>query len=141
MLATLLLGTALVPSAPALKDRPAANPLQGRWVATTMYLRGKADPQWSGLEYEFTKAGQWIIYRNAQEDSLGPRSYVSDPQAKLPTIDLTENGQTYPGVYRVGPDGDTLTLSFNCGNGANRPVGIEPGNTAMVITFERLKEK
>jgi hypothetical protein len=125
-----------VAAAPALKSRPAPDPHLGRWAATGMHINGKPNLQWQGLEYEFTRAGQWVIYRDSRE-SPGPRSFTTDSRAKVPAIDLTENGMTYLGVFQVSPDGKTLTLSMTTATGGGRPDGIDPGPTTMTIVFKR----
>jgi hypothetical protein len=125
-------------AAPALKSRPTPDPLIGRWAATDMDINLKPDLQWQGLEYEFTPAGQWVIYRDSRE-LTGPRSFTTDSKAKVPTIDLTEDGKMCLGVYHVSPDGKTLTVSMTTASGSGRPAGIEPGGTTMTITFKRIK--
>jgi hypothetical protein len=86
----LVVAAGVVLAAPALKDRPAPNPLLGRWAASGMHIGGMPSPQWAGLEYEFGPDGRWVIYRDGAELSDGPRSFAADPKAKVPAIDLTE---------------------------------------------------
>jgi hypothetical protein len=96
------------------------------------------DPQWPGLEYEFTDRGTWVIYRDGRELPDPTRSYVVDRKAKPPSIDLTELGRDpYPAVYEVGPGGDTLTISFPIAGGRARPAGIEPAPGTMTISFKK----
>lgn len=128
-------------AAPALKERPAANPLLGRWMATGMHISGMPNTQWMGLEYEFTPDGRWLIYRDGAELTERPRSFVSDAKTKVPAIDLTEGKEQYLGVYQVGPGGDTLTVSFNTNKESTRPTGIEPDGATMTITFKRMNAK
>jgi uncharacterized protein (TIGR03067 family) len=126
-----------VAAAPAVKPRTAPDPLLGRWAATAMHISGVPNDQWQGLEYEFTEAGGWVIYRDRRE-LPGPRSFTTDRKAKVPTIDLSENGQTYLGVYQVSPDGQTLTVSFSTASKDGRPAGVEPG-ADRTIAFKRVR--
>jgi hypothetical protein len=67
-LPTALLALALAAGAPNLKDKPPTDrPLVGRWECTALTISGRADPQWRGLEYEFTAAGGWVIYRDGKD--------------------------------------------------------------------------
>jgi uncharacterized protein (TIGR03067 family) len=134
------LALALPLAAPQLKDRPGPDPPLGRWAADDMFIAGQSSPQWLGLEYEFAAGGRWVIYRDGRQDPGGPRSYTADSKAKPAAIDLTEGKDIYPGVYKVGPDGDTLTVSFSYAPGGARPTGIEPGGGIMTITFKRVRE-
>jgi uncharacterized protein (TIGR03067 family) len=134
------LAVALTVSAPALKDKPAQGPpLLGRWECTKLVLDGQDSPQWKGLEYEFTRDGQWLIYRDGQALAEKTRTYHLDPKAGPAVIDLTENPAPYPGMFQV--ETDTLTLSFRTA-GADRPA--DPGSTGkglMTFTFKRVKGK
>ncbi len=137
----LVAAAGLAVAAPALKDRPAPNPLLGRWEATDLYIGGESSPQSAGLEYEFCPDGRWVIYRNGVEMTGGPRSFAAGPKAKLPAIDLTEGKEQYPGVYLVGPDTNVLTVSFSIGKERSRPAGIKPVGGNMTITFKRVNAK
>jgi uncharacterized protein (TIGR03067 family) len=134
----LLLAATLVVSAPKLKDRPGADPYLGRWAATNLLVNGQADPQWAGLEYEFGPAGKWTIYRNGEELSGGPRTYLADPKPRPAAMDLTEGvaGKPMPGIYKV--EGDTLTVAFHIGGGV-RPGTFDGAPGVMTIVFSRVK--
>jgi len=132
------LALALPLAAPQLKDKPARDPLLGRWEATSMVVDLNADAEWQGLEYEFGPAGRWAIYKDGREDSTGHKSYTADPTAKPAVIDLTEHGRTYSGVYAVGPAGDTLTISLTIPPNAGRPAGLAPAGGTMTVTLKRV---
>ena len=139
MVPTLLAAT-LVMAAPRPKDRPDADALLGRWAAASLTVDGKPSPQSAGLEYEFLPGGWWVIYRDGQELSGGPRSYAADPKALRAAIDLTEGpaGKPYLGVYQV--TGDTMTLSMHTGGG-DRPTDFQPAAGRMTFAFTRVKGK
>jgi uncharacterized protein (TIGR03067 family) len=137
-----LLAASLLVAAPRPKDRPDADPLLGRWAATSLTVDGNANPQWAGLVYEFQPGGRWVIYRDGRELTAGaPRTYAPDSKARPAAIDLTEGaggGKPYLGVYEV--KGDTLTLSMHTGGGP-RPPDFSPGAGRMTFQFSRLKGK
>ncbi len=137
---SLLFAVAVSISAPGLKD-PAKGPeLLGRWSATELIINGKNDTQNLGLEYEFTKDGSWIIYRNGQNIGGIARTYKVDSKAKMPTIDLCEaaDGSTMPGIFKVS--GDEMTLSFNMSKG-NRPADFDETANVMKFVFKKVKAK
>jgi hypothetical protein len=64
----LLVGLVLAIGAANLKEPPTKGPpLVGQWECTALTINGKADPQWQGLEYEFTSAGGWVIDRDGKD--------------------------------------------------------------------------
>ena len=113
-----------------------SRPKASRWAADDISVAGQSSPQWLGLEYEFAPGGGRVIYRDGREDLDGPRAFAADAKAKVPAIDLTEGKDTYPGVYRVGPGRDTLTVSFTIAPGGGRPADAarrreEPDGTSV----------
>lgn len=138
----LLIGLALAVGAPALKDPPKKeDPLVGRWSCTALTIAGKADPQWQGLEYEFTPAGGWVIYRDGKDIGGIVRTYTADPKTAPGAIDLCEraDGVAQPSLYKV--DGDTLNLSIRTESGGTRPADFNPGQGLMTFVFKRVKDK
>jgi uncharacterized protein (TIGR03067 family) len=137
-MASIILGLALVVGAPALKDKPPKGPpLVGRWAAADLVINGRADPQARGLEYEFTAGGGWVIYQDGRPLE-GPRSYTADPTARPPAIDLAENADTYPGIFKV--EADTLVVLFPMNAKAGRPAGFDgPGAGQMKLVMKRVK--
>lgn len=135
-----LLTLAVVAGAPALKEAPKAPALVGRWVCTALTVSGRADPQWKGLEYEFTADGQWIIYRDGKDIGGVQRKYKSDPAAKPAAIDTCESpdGKFSPGIYKI--DGDGLKMSLRTSDGA-RPATFDPVEGVMTFEFRRVKAK
>ena len=136
-----LLAATLIVAAPRPKDRPDADPLLGRWAATSLTVDWNPSAQWARVEYEFLPGGRWVIYRDGREMTAGtPRTYAPDPKARPAAIDLTEvgAGKPYLGVYEV--KGDTLTLSMHTGGG-ERPTDFSPGAGRMTFTFNRLAGK
>jgi len=135
---SLVLGLALAVGAPALKDRaPKDPPLVGRWAASDLVINGQADPQARGLEYEFTAGGGWVIYQHGQPVE-GARSYTADLKAKPRAIDLVENADTYPGIFKV--EGDTLVVLFQLNAKGDRPTRFDgPGAGQMKLVMKRVK--
>jgi uncharacterized protein (TIGR03067 family) len=137
---SLLLGVALGIGAPGLKDPPPKTPpLVGRWLATALTIDGKADPQWNGLEYEFTSDGVWIIYRDGKDLGGVVRSYKADAKARPAAIDVCEqkDGTAQSAIFRI--EGDTLFLSIRTGRG-ERPTNFEPAEGVMTFQFTRVKK-
>lgn len=138
----LLLAVSLVTGAPALKDPPPKGPpLVGRWACTELTVSGKADPQWDGLEYEFTAEGGWVIYRNGKDIGGISRTYTADPEAGPGAINLCEraDGVASPSLYKV--NGETLSLSSRMLDNGPRPANFEPGEGLMTFTFRRVKSR
>jgi uncharacterized protein (TIGR03067 family) len=135
-----LLALALPLSAPQLKDKAPTGPaVVGRWECTALVVDGKPNPQWAGLEYEFTADGKWIIYRNGQVLDQQNRTYRLDPAAGAEAIDVTEGPAPQPAAYRVEKDGETLRLVIRTGRG-ERPAGPDAtGEGLMTFTFRRVK--
>ena len=137
----MFLAAALVVFAPQLKPAPAAaDPHIGRWSTQELYINGAVSPQNVGLEYEFTKDGRWIIYRDGKVIDTDARAYKADGKSRPLAIDLTEYGNTMPGIYKV--EGDVLTVSFQTARGADRPTHFEiTQNGCMMLVMKRTKEK
>jgi len=135
----LVVGLLVVAGAPNLKDPPAKEPpLVGRWVCSALTINGKADPQWQGLEYEFTAAGGWVIYRDGRDIGGVVRTYTAAGKAGSGPVDVCEraDGTAELALYKV--DGDTLSLAIRTGRGA-RPTDLEPAPGVMTFTFSRVK--
>jgi uncharacterized protein (TIGR03067 family) len=138
---TLLAAAVLLsPAAPALKESPKPPALVGRWECTALTVSGKADPQWKGLEYEFTADGTWVIYRDGKVIDQTGRTYKHDPTAGPAAVDVCEraDGTAEPGIYRL--DGDVLRLALRVSE-ARRPTSFDPGEGLMTFEFRRVKPK
>lgn len=137
-----LLGLAVAVGAPNLKEPPSKG-LVGRWECTALTFNGKADPQWQGLEFEFTPAGGWAIYRDGRYIGGSDWTYKSDPKVGPGAVDLCPavGGGGMVSLSRYKVDGDTLTLSTPIRIGVTRPAGFEPGEGLMTYTFRRVKPK
>jgi len=135
-----LLTLALVAGAPGIKDAPKTLTLVGRWECTALTIGGKADPQWKGLEYEFTADGTWIIYRDGKDLGGIVRKYKADPKAKPAAVDTCEtaDGKFSPGIYRL--DGDTMSMVLRTSD-AGRPTTFDPAEGVMTFEFKRVKGK
>jgi len=135
----LVLGLVLVAGAPKLKDPPPKGPpVVGRWECTALTINGRADPQWRGLEYEFTSDGGRVIYRDGTDiDGIG-RTYEANAQAVPAAIDVCEraDGTSQLALFKV--DDDNLFLAIRTGNG-DRPADFEPAAEVMTFTFSRVK--
>lgn len=137
MQAATLLIVSLVPAAPALKEKPAPSPLYGRWACTALNINGRPDPQWQGLEYEFTPDGKWIIYRNGKVLDDRERTYLLDAKVGPQAIDLTEGPQPQAAAFRV--EKDTLQLAIRTANGDRAATPDATGDGIMTFTFQRVK--
>lgn len=133
-----LLAMAFPIGAPALKDKPASAPsLVGRWECTALVVDGTANPQWKGLEYEFTKDGKWVIYRDGQLLDGRERTYRLDPKTRPGAMDVDEGPQPQTAAFRV--ERDTLQLAIGTGK-SSRPAGPEStGKGIMTFSFRRVK--
>jgi len=113
MNATLLLGAALIVSAPGLKDPPKkANDPTGEWVVESTTSAGRMLAASANLVYTFTPDGKWLIHRDGMELVAPNRGFAHDPKPNPPTIDLISNA-TRPdtarlGIYKI--EADTLTI-------------------------------
>lgn len=140
----ILLGAALVISAPALKDRPKKKPdLVGEWKVEAVTLPGRTTSTSTGLRYTFTADGKWLIHRDGQELVGHDRGYAADPAATPPTLELIANtAAAQParraGIFRV--EGDTLTICA-AQAGAARPTRFEPAEGVTVYVLKRVKPK
>jgi uncharacterized protein (TIGR03067 family) len=138
----LFVGLALVLGAPNLKEPPPKGPpLVGRWVCTALTISGKDDPQWQGLEYEFTADGGWVIYRNGKDIGVISRTYKADPEAGPGAIDLCERADGVASASRYKVNGDTLTLSSRMLDKGPRPADFQPGEGLMTFVFKRAKAR
>ena len=144
-----LLGLAVIVSAPGLKDRPKKDTgIVGEWVLESSMLGGKAAKIASGLRYEFTADGQWIIRREGAEVKALPRTFKVDVKTNPATIDVTyqkpDGGPADQpgmlGIYKI--EGDTLTICYAPGS-AERPTTFEPagGARVAVLVLKRAKKK
>jgi uncharacterized protein (TIGR03067 family) len=137
---SLLLGVALGIGAPGRKEPPPKTPpLIGRWIAAALTINGKADPQWNGLEYEFTPEGAWVICRDGKDIGAVVRSYKANPKARPAAIDVCEqkDGTSEPATFKI--DADILFLSIRT-EGGDRPTDFEPASGIMTFRFTRVKK-
>ena len=147
-MSTLVLGLAIVIGAPGLKDPPKKDTgIVGEWIPESISMAGKAaKAPASGLRYEFTIDGKWIIRRDGADAKSTPREYKVDAKADPKTIDV---GSVTPaaaaparpmlGIYKV--EGDTLTICFGTAGG-ERPTSFEPMENAraMVMVLKGAKK-
>jgi uncharacterized protein (TIGR03067 family) len=107
-----LLTLILVVGAPALKEPPKVSSPVGRWTCTALTVDGQPSPQWTGLEYELTADGKWVIYRDGKDLGGVNRTYKVDPAAKPATLDACEraDGVHTLGIYKVGADAMSVVL-------------------------------
>lgn len=136
MYAAAFLALTLPVAAPKLKEKAPPGPeVVGRWLCTALDVDGRGNPQWQGLEYEFTADGKWVIYRNGQVIDSRARTYKLDPKAGPTAIDVDE-GVPRPAAFRVEKDVLRLVIQTN---GGDRPPGPEAtGRGLMRFTFERV---
>jgi hypothetical protein len=137
MHAATFLAVVLPLGAPALKDPPAPPPtIVGRWECTALVVDGGPNPQWKGLEYEFTKDGKWIIYRDGRVLDDRERTYQLDPKI-AGAIDVTEGPRPSLSSFRV--EKDTLKLAIASAGGGRPDAPETTGKEIMNFTFQRVK--
>jgi uncharacterized protein (TIGR03067 family) len=136
---------ALVPAAPALKDRtPKAPPIHGEWVRVGHTQAGApVAPDGQPHHQVFKADGEWEYYYGARQGTAGRKSYVTNPKQAPPTIDIHMDPAGRPswrGIYKV--DGDTLTLCLVTGD-QDRPTAFEstPDRPTTVWVFKRVQPK
>jgi uncharacterized protein (TIGR03067 family) len=136
------LGLAVAVGAPNLKEPPSKG-LVGRWECTGLTISGKADPQWNGLEYEFTANGRWVIYRDGRVISGSGWTYKADDKAGPGAVDLcpAEGGGKMVSFSLFKVDGDRLTLSSPIRDGVARPADFAPAEGLMNYIFRRVQKK
>jgi uncharacterized protein (TIGR03067 family) len=141
----ILLGTAILVAAPALKEAPKKETgIVGEWIPESMTMAGKAaKAPTAGLRYEFTNDGKWIIRREGKDTPSTPREFKVDTKADPHTIDVGSPakggvGPSMLGIYKV--EGDSLTICF--APGGERPTSFAPEENArfMVMVLKRAKK-
>src|SRR5262245_4766090 len=142
---TLLLGLALIPSAPALKgpakgDTP---PIEGTWQLVEWTQKGTAVSFWDGMTVDFQRDGKRVVRESP--DSVEERSYKLIPKTSPAAIDLIRPSGgaepvVHPCIFKI--DDDTLTISIG-GPGGERPTSFEgaSADVLMVMTYKRVKKK
>lgn len=101
MYAAAFLALTLPVAAPKLKEKAPPGPeVVGRWLCTALDVDGRGNPQWQGLEYEFTADGKWVIYRNGQVIDSRARTYKLDPKAGPTAIDVDEGVPRPPSGWK-----------------------------------------
>jgi len=142
---TLILGLALLPSAPALKGpaRGDTPPIEGIWQLVEWTQKGTAMSFWEGMTVDFQPDGKRLVRESP--DSTEERSYKLIPKTSPPAIDLIRpsgGGEptVHPCIYKI--DGDTLVISVGS-PGGERPTSFEGGkdDVRMLMTYKRLKKK
>jgi uncharacterized protein (TIGR03067 family) len=142
---TLILGLALMPSAPALKgpakgDTP---PIEGTWQLVEWNQKGTPVEFWEGQTVEFTPDGKRICQESP--GAVDERSYKLIPKTSPAAIDLIRPSggaepTVHPSIYKI--DGDTLRISVGIPSG-ERPTSFESNSAEvrMVMTYKRVKKK
>jgi hypothetical protein len=115
--------------APALKEPPKKeSPLAGKWIEES-----GVDP----LEYEFTAGGEWIISRSGAAIDNTARTYKLVPKDGANAIDLTENPNPYPSLFRIRDDVLTVCIRFE---GGGRPSDVDERDRGLLnLRFVRVK--
>jgi uncharacterized protein (TIGR03067 family) len=141
-----LLGTAMVFGAPALKDKPKPDEgLIGLWELERTES-GAAQParkREGPLRYQFNKDGTYVIFE-ADKEIVGPRGFTFDTTAKPATLDTRvnqkDNGQTVYAIYKI--EGDLLTICKTPpGNGRPTDFATAAGSPNYIMHFRRVKAK
>ncbi len=142
----MILITALVLSAPALKDPPKQElKLAGEWVVESQVTGGQ--PLKSSVErkYIFSAEGTWTM--TTARSKITPkltRTFAIDTMKKPAAIDMklsaTATATAYTGIVKV--EGDTLTLCYSR-DAAERPTKFESpeGSTVLLIVLKRMKKE
>lgn len=144
-LVCLLFATPLAPAAPALKERPPAEPpIHGEWVRVGHTEAGApVAPDRETHTQVFTSDGQWDYYYGARQGSSGNKSFKTDARQNPPAIDIHMDPAGPPqwrGIYKV--EGDTLTLCLVTGD-RERPKAFEStqDRPTTIWVFKRVKGK
>jgi uncharacterized protein (TIGR03067 family) len=141
MNATLLLGLALAVGAPALRERPKAEPsIEGEWKVESRFDDGK--PSTDQNLWVFSPRGVAEIRDPTGTSVISHLTYTLSSAGPFKAIDFLEsqrNGRAEPrqGLYRI--DGDTLTASFTVGD-APRPMSFDPSKEGYVLVLKRVKK-
>jgi uncharacterized protein (TIGR03067 family) len=140
MNATLLFVAATV-GAPALKDRPPPEAsIKGEWKVESRLDHGK--PSTDQNHWIFSDGGVAVIRDATGETVRSHLTYTVSAAGPVKELDFLEGqgvgrGNQRQGIYKI--DGDTLTLSFTCGN-TPRPTSFDPSNEGYVLVLKRVKK-
>ena len=64
-------------------------------------------------------------------------TFKLDPSKKPKAIDITEMGETVPGIYSI--EGDTLKIYFCNSRGGERPTELKDGQNVNSYVLQRTK--
>jgi len=137
MSSTLLLGLVVVVGAPAPKDKVDPSRIEGDWKLTEYIQAGREEPERTGIVFRIGDGKFLTIGQKEQVD------YNLDAKTDPPSIDLLPPKNVKEGIilgiYKV--DGDTLTICFTKGAGADRPKKFESPADAKIVLMKLKRVK
>lgn len=143
MQTSLILGLALLVSAPIPKDPPKkdAPSLFGEWVPESAVIGGKVDPPPPGSTMTITTKGRLVMKEG--KDEPVEMDFTFDPKKDPPEIDFAEprggmGQKALKGIYKL--DGDTLMICIAMGGDRPTAFTSPAGSMNMLITLKRAKK-
>jgi uncharacterized protein (TIGR03067 family) len=143
MQTSLILGLALVVSAPIPKDAPKkdAPSLFGEWVPESAVIGGKVDPPPPGTKVTITKEGRFVMKES--KDEQVEMDFTFDAKKDPQEIDFAEprggmGQKAMKGIYKL--EGDTLMICIAMGGDRPTAFTSPAGSMNMLITLKRAKK-
>ncbi len=147
MYSAMLLGLAVAIAAPAVKDKPKAEPpsIVGEWDGVKAVSGGREKPvPAGGIVFVFAKDGTLTVTESGR-NGPGALSYELDAKKSPAQIDLTppagKADSPMLGIFKI--EGDTLTMCLADGKDSTRPTQFESpaGTHSILMTLKRAKKK
>jgi RNA polymerase sigma-70 factor (ECF subfamily) len=140
----LLLGLAVIVSAPALKSKGDPAPILGLWALTEWYIDGQPVNFNPGSATEFLPEGKRLLTqgRGQAADERGYKLHPKTSPAAIDYIRPSDGAQPdiFLGIYKV--DGDTLTIALaNMGNERSKSFEPDKEGTWTLMKFKRVKKE
>jgi len=139
----ILMGTAIMLAAPAIKDKEPG--IVGEWTLVSTFVGGREMPKPpEAMTYEYTADGKYFSRMNGVETKNSRRGYKIDAKKDPAELDFESGplGKTVwvPGIFKV--EGDKLTVCLDGGT-SKRPTSFEHAKDARVsiMTFKRVSKK
>ena len=138
MYSSLILGLAVIVSAPGTKDAPKKEAsIVGEWKAEKLVIGGQdVSPPEGGVTVTFTADGKVQLVEKGREKE-DPGTYKVDAKKNPAEIELTPPKEgKHLGIYKI--DGDTLVVTISDA-GTDRPT--KHGEGWRVMKYKRAKKE